>query len=101
MRERLVLCVQLEHFYARVACLQAGEALSGRQVAVMRDGRVLDASPEAAAAGLRPGLRVREARRWFPAAAFVPAADEVYPEYARPALDICAGYTPLVDPETP
>lgn len=100
MRQRSILCVRLEQFYARVACLQMGEAAPER-VAVTRDGRVLDSSPEAVAAGLRPGMRVREARRWFPDATFVPAVDEVYPEYARPVLDICASYTPLVDPETP
>ncbi len=101
MNQRAILCVQLPHFYARVACLRAGEELVGKPVAVTRAGRVLDSSPEAAAAGLRPGLRLREARRWFPHAAFVPATDEEYPEYARPVLDVCAAYTPLVDPETP
>lgn len=101
MSERAILCVQLEHFYARVACLQAGEGLAGKLVAVTQEGRVLDASPEAVAAGLRPGLRVREARRWFPAAVFVPASEEAYPDYARPVLEICAGYTPCVEPETP
>ncbi|HHX40812.1 MAG TPA: hypothetical protein GX715_12695 [Armatimonadetes bacterium] len=100
MRRQVILCMQLEHFYARVACLQMGEAAPAR-VAVTREGRVLDASPEAVAAGLRPGMRVREARRWFPDATFVPAVDEVYLEYARPILDLCASYTPLVDPETP
>ncbi|MDH7569793.1 MAG: hypothetical protein QHJ73_09435, partial [Armatimonadota bacterium] len=53
------------------------------------------------AAGLQPGLRLREARRWFPQVCFVPAADEEYRDEARPALEIGASYTPLVDPETP
>lgn len=101
--ERSILCVQLEHFYARVALARAAdETLADKPVAVTRNGRVLDSSPAAAAAGLRPGLRVREVRRWFPEAVFVPAAaEDEYPEYARPALDLCAGYTPLVEPETP
>ncbi|MBI3947523.1 MAG: hypothetical protein HY321_16490 [Armatimonadetes bacterium] len=82
MKHRAILCVQLEHFCARGAALRAGEALAGRQAAVTRGGRVLDSSPEAAVA-------------------FVPAADEDYPDDARPGLDLCAAFTPLVEPETP
>ena len=101
MRQRSILCVQLEHFYACVAGRRAGEVAAGKCVAVVRAGRILDAAPEAVEAGLRPGMRLRQARRWFPDALFLPTCDEEYPEHARPVLEICAAHTPLVEPETP
>ena len=60
-------------------------------------GAVLDSCPQAAAAGVSPGMRLSQAERLCPAARFVPAQEEVY-HVAHDALAAAASrFTPTVE----
>ncbi len=60
-------------------------------------GAVLDCCPQAAAAGVSPGMRLSQAERLCPAACFVPAREEAY-HAVHDALAAAAGrFTPTVE----
>jgi len=61
------------------------------------DGAVLDCCPQAAAAGVEPGMRLSRAEALCPGARFVPACEELY-RAAHDALVTAAGrFTPTVE----
>jgi DNA polymerase-4 len=61
------------------------------------DGAVLDCCPQAAAAGVEPGMRLSRAEALCPSARFVPAREEMY-RAAHDALAAAAGcFTPTVE----
>jgi len=61
------------------------------------DGAVLDCCPQAAAAGIEPGMRLSRAEALCPSARFVPACEELY-RAAHDALVTAAGrFTPTVE----
>ena len=94
---RTVLYLRLPHFLTRVERLLhpewAGEPLMVG-IGSYHHGTIRDASPEAAAAGVVPGLSWRRARRRCPEARLIPYDRERYAAIEERVGDINARYTP-------
>jgi len=68
-------------------------------LAVREGNVVIEASPEAMAAGVQPGDLVARARLVCPDLVVVQADPACYRQAARAVWDVCARFTPLVEPD--
>ncbi len=73
-------------------------SLAGRPVAVVRGGKVLDASPELRARGIAPGLGRANLLELCPDAVLLPYRGERYLEGQRRLLDLFSRQVPAVEP---
>ncbi len=102
MRERAVLHVDMNCFYASVEMAERPE-LRGKPVIVggdeeARHGIVLTASYPAKRRGVKTAMTLREARRVCPEAIIVPPRYDLYMRYSSIARRIYNQYTDLVEP---
>src|SRR5262245_54108068 len=97
---RRILYLRLPYFHSAVQAL-IDPALVGRAVIVAagsyQRGRVVDASPEAAAAGVERGMPWRQARRRCPDAALIPYERAVYAPVVEQAGNLLARHTPWAE----
>jgi DNA polymerase-4 len=61
------------------------------------EGAVLDCCPQAAAAGVHPGMRLSQAEKLCPAARFVPAQEELYRATHDALVRAASHFTPTVE----
>jgi DNA polymerase-4 len=100
-KERVVLHVDMDAFYAQVEQLHRPE-LRGIPLIVglgdSRRGVVATCSYEARAFGVRSGMPIGEALRLCPQATVVAGSFDAYEYYAEKIRDIFREFTPLVEP---
>lgn len=102
MRERVVMHIDMNAFYASVA-QHLDPSLRDRPIAVAgdpkkRNGIVLAKSRQAKAAGVKTGCAIWEAKRVCPEIVIVPPDYAAYKKYSRLARMIYYDYTDLVEP---
>ncbi|MEA4883181.1 MAG: hypothetical protein VB144_05920 [Clostridia bacterium] len=98
---RAIAYIHIPFLYAAVhAKLDPG--IAGRPLAVVNKNTVVGVSPELAAVApsAAPGCTRRHVRQSCPDAVIVEYSPELYAEFSNAILDICADYTPLVDPDS-
>lgn len=94
-----VLHLYLPSFYTRLE-QQHSPQLQGKPVAVIKNHRILDVSPEALVQGINPTVSLRQARLACPELITV-EANKHYWAAARKVWDICSQFTPVVEPLAP
>ncbi len=92
---RLVGYLEALDLYA--AAHQVAEGLIGRPVAVVRDGAVVDVSPEAAADGARRGVRVGELRWLCPDAICVQFDSNAYRQLSQALWSCVYEFVPAIE----
>ncbi len=102
MRERVVMHIDMNAFYASVA-QHLDLSLRNRPIAVAgdpkkRNGIVLAKSRQAKAAGVKTGCAIWEAKRVCPDIVIVPPDYAAYKKYSHLARMIYYDYTDLVEP---
>ena len=102
MRERVVMHIDMNAFYASVA-QHLDPSLRDRPIAVAgdpkkRNGIVLAKSRQAKAAGVKTGCAIWEAKSVCPDIVIVPPDYAAYKKYSRLARMIYYDYTDLVEP---
>ena len=102
MRERVVMHIDMNAFYASVA-QHLDPSLRNRPIAVAgdpkkRNGIVLAKSRQAKAAGVKTGCAIWEAKKVCPDIVIVPPDYAAYKKYSRLARMIYYDYTDLVEP---
>lgn len=99
-----VACVFVPHFALRVAQVGRPELDGAPLVLGPRPGerpRVADATPEAAAHGVRPGLTLREATAFYPTATILTPDPRQEATIAEGVLVALEALSPLVEPAEP
>ncbi len=102
MRERVVMHIDMNAFYASVA-QHLDPTLRDRPIAVAGDPKkrnsiILAKSRQAKAAGVKTGCAIWEAKKACPSIAIVPPDYAAYKRYSRLARMIYYDYTDLVEP---
>ncbi|MCR4426351.1 MAG: hypothetical protein NUW23_09215 [Firmicutes bacterium] len=97
---RAIAYVHIPFLYTS-AHIKLDPGLSGKPVAVVDRNIVIDASPQLLAAGARVGVLKRHARQACPEAIFIKFDQDIYPQFSNVVWDICASYSPLVEPISP
>lgn len=101
MRDRCILHIDMNNFFATVEC-RGRDDLIGKPVAVggdseARHGIVLAKNYEAKAYGVRTGESILEARRKCPKLIILPPHYEEYVKVSRAARKIYSDYTDLIE----
>lgn len=94
-----ILHLSALHFYSFVFT-EIHSALRGAPFVVEEAKRVLDASPEALARGVRLGMRIAEARTLVKDCAIVERSEEALRPYKEAWLDVCAEFADVIEPES-
>ena len=91
-------CLLVDQLPIRVE-VRLNPRLAGQPFVIVRgwDDRVLEASPEAAAAGLGPGDSRRRVEQLCPAALLLPAQEAVYQAHHDRLRAVAAGFAPAVE----
>ncbi|MGI6518479.1 MAG: DNA polymerase Y family protein [Bacillota bacterium] len=97
---RSIAYIHIPFLYA-TAHAKLDPSLGGKPIAVTKKNTVMGVSPQALAAGVAPGTTRRHARQACPEIVFTSYDPDSYSELASTIWDICAEYTPLIEPTAP
>lgn len=94
-------CLLVEHLPLQVE-VRLNPALAGQALVVVRawNGQVMDASPEAVAAGVGPGDSRRRVEQLCPEAVLIPAREALYQSYHDGLRSVAARFAPAVEAGT-
>jgi DNA polymerase-4 len=97
---RSIAYIHIPFLYA-TAHARLEPSLGGKPIAVTKKNTVIGVSPQALATGVTPGTTRRHARQVCPEIVFASYEQDSCSELANGIWDICAEYTPLVEPIAP
>ena len=93
----MIACVLISHFAAAVE-RRDDPSLGPEPLIINRSGEVLAVSEGAARMGVRPGMRLHQARALCPQARFTDADQAGYQRTFEALLDTLESFTPLLEP---